>query len=63
MRSSTTTSGWKSLEAGEGFARALGLLDGVALGLAGEPYGFADKRVVIDDEHPHLLSIHTNPPK
>ena len=53
----------EDLEAGERLAGALSLLDGVALALAGEAYSPADQRVVIDHEHPYLLSIHTNSSK
>jgi hypothetical protein len=53
----------EDLEAGERLAGTFRLLDGVALALAGEAYSLADERVVIDHEHPYLLSIHTNSSK
>jgi hypothetical protein len=53
----------EDFEARQRLAGALRLLDGVALGLSGEAHGFADQRVVIDDEDPYLLSIHTNSSK
>ena len=53
----------EDLEARECLSGALSLLDGVALALAGQAHRPADERVVIDHEHPHLLSIHTNSSK
>jgi hypothetical protein len=47
----------------EDLAGAFSLLDGVALTLAGETHGSPHERVVVDHEHPHLLSIHTNSSK
>jgi hypothetical protein len=55
--------GVEDLEAGERLAGTFRLLDGVALALAGEADSLADERVVIDHEHPYLLSIHTNSSK
>jgi hypothetical protein len=53
----------EDLEARESLARALGFLDCVALALARETHCSTDESVVIDDEHPYLLSIHANSSK
>ena len=48
----------KDLEACQCLGRALRFLNGVALALACETHRPADECVVVDHQHPYLLSIH-----